>query len=85
MRGRRRVKSPRGRVRTSRGYISRGYEVGLVAVRVAVRVVREPRHAFAGRVGGTVREVPLVGWFEVWVQHLELGRGGKSVDCAPMC
>ena len=66
MRGRRRVKSPRGRVRTSRGY-----EVGLVAVRVAVRVVREPRHAFAGRVGGTVREVPLVGWFEVWVQHLE--------------
>ena len=29
--------------------------------------------------------VPSVRWFEVWAQHLELGRGGKSVDCAPMC
>jgi len=39
----------------------------------------------AGRVCGTVWEVPLVGWFEVWEQHLELGRGGKSVDGARIC
>jgi len=37
----------------------------------------------ADRVGGTVWEVPLVGWFGVWGQHLGLGGGGKSVDCAP--
>merc|ERR1711865_200443 len=40
--------------------------------------------ALADRVGGTVWEVPLVGWFGVWGQHLGLGGGaGKSVDCAP--
>ena len=32
----------------------------------------------ADRVGGTVWEVPLVGWFEVWDQHLELGKKKKK-------
>ena len=46
------------------------------------RVVRG-HGTLADRVGGTVWEVPLVGWFGVHVGATpRVGGGGKSVDCA---